>query len=193
MMVRVGSGFVGGAVGNMAGEASRGVGLLENAGIAGLAGGVTSMASGGDFANGFQSVAYNVLYNHAAGGVVDSVKKGVGFSVDGMSGFGQELGGLARAVGNVAAGIPDPVYDVANIGLGIAEVMAYGTGVGALPIGAANIVVNSGALYKTYKENGLYSRQFAINAAATAGGPFVSKGAGMLLNRASLIYNHLDR
>ena len=58
-----GSGFVGGAVGNMAGEASTGAGMLESAGIAGLASGATSWASGGDFATGFQAGANNVLYN----------------------------------------------------------------------------------------------------------------------------------
>ena len=86
-----GSGFVGGAVGNMAGEASRGVGLLENAGIAGLAGGVTSMASGGDFANGFQSGAYNVLYNHYGGGGMNMAKNFLGEK------FSEFSGQLSRA------------------------------------------------------------------------------------------------
>jgi hypothetical protein len=64
------------------------------------------------------------------------------------------MSGLANGVGSLASGIPDPVYDVANITLGAAEIVAYGTGVGALPIGLANVAVNSGALYKTYKSEG---------------------------------------
>ena len=83
-----GSGFVGGAVGNMAGEASKGAGMLESAGIAGLASGTTAWATGGDFATGFQAGANNVLYNkfNLAGGMVDGVKKWAGDIGSGLSG-----------------------------------------------------------------------------------------------------------
>jgi|GEM_PF-1653032 len=69
-----GSGFIGGAIGNMAGEASKGMGMWEQAGIAGLAAGTTSWASGGDFATGFQSGAYNVLWNQNGKGMLAGIQ-----------------------------------------------------------------------------------------------------------------------
>ena len=69
----------------------------------------------GEFDSYYQTGVVESDFCYPCGGGMEDFKKGVGFSVDGMRGFGQELGGFARAVGNVAAGIPDPVYDVANI------------------------------------------------------------------------------
>ena len=150
----------------------------------------------GEFDSYYQTGVVESDFCYPCGGPMEDFKKGLGFSVDGMRGFGQELGGFARAVGNVAAGIPDPVYDVANILLGGAEVVAYGTGVGAIPIGAANIVVNSGALYKTYKSEGA-SRNFKMQMAFAAAGPAAGvfgKGFGVavggVLNRAGLLYGN---
>jgi len=197
-----GSGFVSGAVGNMASEASMGAGMLEQAGIAGLAGGITSMASGGDFAGGFQNGAYNVLYNHFAGShndVLKDVYAGFSDHFSGVLGLaGQDLGGMASVLGGVAVGTPDSVYDGASITLGVAEVVAYATGVGALTLGAANLVLSSGALYKTYKSEGL-SSGFYVQAGLAAAGPFASgysKFAGVAVgsvsNRLSLIYGHVS-
>jgi hypothetical protein len=144
-----------------------------------LGGGFSSAMMGGDFWMGAQTGAMQYLFNRMGEGIVDA----------GMQMVNNGLGMLSNTVQK----IPDPVYDVASITLGVAEVAAYGTGVGAVPIVATNLALNSASLYKTYKQHGVYSRQFVINAAATAGGPFFSKGVGLVVNRATLIYNNMNR
>jgi len=125
------------------------------------------------------------IISSARSGMVDAGMKMVG---DGL----QSLGLMAQSV-------PDPVYDVANVALGVGEVAAYGTGVGAAPLSAANIIINSGSLYKTYKNEG-FSRNFKIQTALAAAGPIAGrfgKGAGLVVggvsNRASVIYGNLNR
>ncbi|NDC83644.1 hypothetical protein EB093_08305 [bacterium] len=109
------------------------------------------------------------------------------------------VGDGLQSLGLMAQSVPDPVYDVANVALGVGEVAAYGTGVGAAPLSAANIIINSGSLYKTYKNEG-FSRNFKIQTALAAAGPIAGrfgKGAGLVVggvsNRASVIYGNLNR
>jgi RHS repeat-associated protein len=83
-----GSGFVGGAVGNMAGEASKGMDMWGQAGVAGLASGTTSWATGGDFATGFQAGAGNMLWNKNGEKLVNWAKDAVSTVTDYMPTIG---------------------------------------------------------------------------------------------------------
>jgi len=120
-----GSGFAGGALGNMAGEASKGMGLLEQAGIAGLAGGTTSWATGGDFATGFQSGANNMLYNKGADQVLGFAKKLVSISDNFLDSKGVSFGGTLDWCGvNISIGIGQGPWlqkaiQTPNLGVGI--------------------------------------------------------------------------
>lgn len=84
----------------------------------------------------------------------------------------------------------------ANIALGVAEVVAYGTGVGGVPVAVANLTVNSAGLYKIYKQEG-FSSKFGVQVITTAAGPaggVISKGAGVVIggiaSRVGFIYSN---
>ncbi|NBV84492.1 hypothetical protein EBR57_10310 [bacterium] len=99
-----------------------------------------------------------------------------------------------RSVGSMVQKVPDPVYDVASVALGVAEVTAYATGVGVVPIAAANLALNAGALTKTYRNEGA-SRNFKVQLALASAGPVAGKfgkgiglAVGAFSTRAGLLY-----
>ncbi|NDC83954.1 hypothetical protein EB093_09920, partial [bacterium] len=116
------------------------------------------------------------IISSARSGMVDAGMKMVG---DGL-----------RSLGEMAQNVPDPVYDVASVALGLSA-LAFEVG---SPIGwgiaGASLAVSGASTYKMYS-NGASGEQVLINGVSAAAGPFVSPLKGFQINKATMLYNHL--
>jgi hypothetical protein len=173
-----GSGFASGTISNIGGTLSHGKGYLASTGVSALSGGVAYLATGGDFTQGALQGAFINTFNHWGDKLMQKIMNG------------------AKAVGEMAQAIPDPVYDTLSIIGATAEVAAYGT-VAAPFVAVANIGLNSASIYNTYQQHGL-SRQLIVTGALAVMPkiiapkvyqPIVSYGA----NAIGLTYNNLDK
>jgi RHS repeat-associated protein len=131
-----GSGFASGTISNIGGTLSHGKGYWASTGVSALSGGVASLATGGDFTQGALQGAFINTFNHHGDKLMQKIMNG------------------AKAVGEMAEAIPDPVYDTLSIIGATAEVAAYGT-VAAPFVAVANIGLNSASIYNTYQQHGL--------------------------------------
>ena len=92
-----GTGFASGAVGNLTGSLG-GDDYIQSVGLAGLGAGVTAWASGGDFVQGFQSGAYNMMYNKFGDhirGMAEKAGQNLLKGIQKIPSWGYDLGAVA--------------------------------------------------------------------------------------------------
>ena len=100
--------------------------------------------------------------------------------------------GALTQFGNSINSIPGGSLDIASIGGSLATIAAYGTPAAPFVMGA-NLAINGASLYQTYSQYGLVSRQFGINFGLSLAGLNASRFKAFHINKANLIYNHLDK
>jgi len=103
-----------------------------------------------------------------------------------------KLSVIAGAVGSMVQKVPDPVYDVASIGLSLGAFAFEASNPIGWGIVGASAMVSAANTYKIYKQGGTTSK-ILINAGSTVASPFLSPMVGFNATKINLIYNYLSQ